>query len=214
MGDKIAAQRVPQLLSAYTEAARSGRPVCPPPYKEPDKPWYADFWDFVSGAVDRVVKAFDAVKSAVVNIVAEAIPGDLCNPPCRDALMTGLNAGSSGVGDSARVANLKELTDQGMDYLIEVAAAEAQIPCGSECQDGLRRGIGHFVDVANQTVLSTYQDEATAHAHGFEPLWIPAGIQVEPHPDTTRRPPKVVVKIKQQPRHQSTQQFLEITNCT
>lgn len=181
-----------ESIAALIQASRSGAPVCPEPY---ERPWYYSFWDFVSGVVDRISQAFSAVKNAVVSVLADALPGDLCNSTCRDALMMGLNAGLVALGIPPEIPNLSQLTEEGMDYLVEMAVAEAPVGCGQPCRDAVRAGLERFTEETRRAAVQSYQDEELAHSLGFEPIWVPPGVDAVPHPDSGDRPGKLTVRI-------------------
>jgi hypothetical protein len=196
-----------QELSQFAEnayqsalaAQMNQTPLCPRPYVE-DKPWYESMWDFVAGAISWVSETFDDIKNAVVDLAAQALdalPFIECDDTCKFLLKQGLNAGLMALGIPPDIPNLEQLTDQGMDYLIEAAAAEAGIECDSECQEILREGIKDFVDQAQQAIVDrTCMGVDEAHANGIEPMCLPDGIKAVPAPGTALQPAKVDIQIR------------------
>jgi LysM repeat protein len=181
-------------------AQQNQTPLCPQPYQgEGDKPWYESMWDFVSGALSWVSETFDDIKNAVVDLAAEALdalPGIECGDNCKFLLKKGLEAGLMALGIPPDIPNLDQLTDQGMEYLIEVAAAEAGIECDSECQEILREGIEDFVAQTQQAMVNrTCMDVEEAHRHGIEPMCLPDGITAVPAPGTDFQPARVEIQI-------------------
>ncbi len=183
----------------YISSLGKDQCVFAPEYKRKSSAWYEYFWDFAQNTVDLVVKTWSDIKQLVVDKVADILPGCNAIPHCRDGLMAGLNAGLVAMGVPPELPSFKELTDRGMGYLIETAASEAGIPCDKACFDTIRSGVQEFQKKGIQVRLYQIQNEEIAHLHGREPLKIPPGIEVVPHPASEYRLPSVNVKVTRRP---------------
>ena len=175
-------------------------PVCPDSYKGVgEKPWYQSMWDFASGALSWVSEAYDDIKQAALSKVAsalDALPGIECNADCKASLEQGLNAGLIALGIPPELPNLDQLTDQGLSYLAEVAAAEAGISCDPDCIEIISQGIKDIVeDVQKTKVAAICNDVEYAHQHGKEPLCFLDGITLVPAPGSSTQPASLSVQI-------------------
>ena len=167
-----------------------------------EKKWYESLWEFSSGGVNWVSKAYEGVKKAAVKAVASAInalPGNLCNPSCETGLMAGLNAGLVALGVPPSLPNMDELTNQGMNYLVQVAATQAGIDCDAACQDAIRSGIKQMARQVQAQTVASYCDATIAHNHGAEPICPPPGVTVKPAPGSSSRPARITVRVTRKP---------------
>jgi LysM repeat protein len=188
----------------YAAAMNSQTPICPSSYMGVgEKPWYESMWDFASSALSWVSEAYESIKSEVISTIAsslDALPLVECGSGCEALLKQGLNAGMVALGIPPELPNLDELTEQGMDYLVETVAAEAGIDCDETCREIIRDGIEEFVEQAQQaTVKAVCQDVEYAHAHGKEPLCLPEGITATPAPGSVTQPATVTIQITRKP---------------
>ncbi|MDD2466412.1 MAG: hypothetical protein PHI97_20620 [Desulfobulbus sp.] len=184
----------------YAQFLQSGKAMCPKIYKGiGEKAWYTSLWDFTSSGTSWVSSAYAGIKSAAVKSIAKGInvlPGNLCNAKCEAGLMAGLNAGLVALGVPPTLPTMEDLTNQGMDYLVEVAASQAGIDCDAQCQNAIRSGIQDMAkEVAHTTVASYCGDVELAHRNGAEPLCLPPGVTAEPAPGSASQPARVVVRV-------------------
>lgn len=191
------------IYQLYDGFRKSGKPFCPKPYKGMgEKKWYESLWEFSSGGVGWVSKAYEGVKKAAVKAVAKAInalPGNLCNAKCESGLMAGLNAGLVALGVPPSLPMMDDLTNQGMNYLVQVAASQAGIDCDVTCQDAIRSGIKQMAKQVEASTVSSYCDTTVAHNHGAEPICPPAGVTVKPAPESANRPARITVRVTRKP---------------
>jgi hypothetical protein len=184
----------------YAKFLQSGKAMCPKTYKGiGEKPWYTSLWDFTSSGGSWVSSAYAGIKSAAVSSIAKGInvlPGNLCNAKCEAGLMAGLNAGLVALGVPPTLPTMEDLTNQGMNYLVEVAASQAGIDCDAQCQNAIRSGIQDMAKVVAHTTVASYcGDVELAHRNGAEPLCLPAGVTAEPAPGSASQPARVVVRV-------------------
>lgn len=181
-----------EMLPQFQQALNNPNlAYCPTGWKgvgEP--PWYEQLWDFISGGLSWISKAYDSIKSAVVSFVADAIngipPGGLCKDSCKGWLNEGLNAGLAALGIPPELPDLNKLTDEGLNYLIQEGASQMTgVDCSedSPCWNDLSTGLNDLRDQMRSQEISSYADADTAHNHGFNPLPLPAdGLAVVPDP--------------------------------
>lgn len=184
----------------WRDALAKRRPVCPSAFKGVgEKSWYEAFWDFATSGVDWASGVYADIKRKVIETVVDAIntlPGHLCNDRCEAALTTGLDVGLVALGIPPDIPSLQELTDQGLDYLVEVAATEAGIPCDAGCREEIRKGVRVMAEqVERNTVEQGCGNVELAHRHGAEPLCPPPGVSVKPAPGSTTFPARMVVRV-------------------
>lgn len=99
--------------------------------------WLEDFADglgaVLTGAVDAVgdlvnyaSKVWEDIQDGVVGAVADSLDtlGIPCDDTCRGLLETGLEIGLASMGVPPSLPNFEELTDQGLEYLADQAAAQ------------------------------------------------------------------------------------------
>ena len=183
---------------------QSGAPLCPSPWKGVGEPGTLEaFWDFASGATDWVSDAYESLKDEAVGIIAEginALPGNLCDATCEAGLKAGLTAGLVALGVPPTLPNMEELTDQGIDYLVDAAAEEAGIPCDADCRAEIRDGIKAMArDVTQRNVAALCGSVEEAHAHGSEPLCLPSWVTATPAPGSSIRPAQTRLRITRKP---------------
>ena len=119
--------------------AREGDRFCFAPPRN-DDPWYEDvaegfsdlvgeIVDAVEWAVDRAAALYEQIKSAAVNLVANAI-ADLtgCEDVCRAALELGMEIALTSMGMPPSLPDFDQLMDQGLDYVAAELAAQAGVP--------------------------------------------------------------------------------------
>lgn len=188
-------EAAPDAFNPYSQVL-PGQILCPAPYKgEGGKSWYEALWDFVSGAVNWISESFEWVKGAVVSFVANMIPG--CGEGCQNLLMGALEVGLSAIGVPPELPTFKDLTDMGIDYLVENIAGIPAGPCDfapDTCRDTIKAGLQAAFEA--QASNSTCKDAATAHSLGYEPMCFPEGVVTEPAEGSLPEPAKVVVQLR------------------
>ncbi len=186
-----------QLYPTYDNYRKSGKLLCPKSYKGRGEPaWYESLWDFASGGVSWASGLYADIKKMAVKTVASAInalPGTLCNATCEKGLMADLNTELIVLGVPPNLPTLEQLTDQGMNYLVEVAASQAGIDCDQECQNIIRSGIKEMAKQA--TVASYCGNVELAHINGKEPLCLPPGVTAIPAPQSANQPANATVRV-------------------
>ncbi|MCB2178728.1 LysM peptidoglycan-binding domain-containing protein [bacterium] len=188
------------LYEMYKSAYENHTPICPEPYKGVGEPaWYESFLDFLSSASAWLSELYSDIKAGVIDIVAtalDALPIIDCDDSCRYLLEKGLDAGMLALGIPPELPNLEQLTDQGLDYLVEIAAEEMGVTCDEECKQIIRDGIKEMASQVTQQKLDLLcGDEAWAHDHAIEPMCFPEGITVEVAPESMTQPPVTTVRI-------------------
>jgi hypothetical protein len=187
----------------YEQFRKSGKPYCPKFYKGVgEKKWYEALWEFSSGGVNWVSKAYEGVKKTAVKAVAKAIntlPGNVCNATCEQGLLAGLNTGLVALGVPPSLPNMEDLTNQGMDYLVQTAVAQAGINCDAACQDAIRNGIKDMAKQVQAQTAASYCDATIAHNHGVEPICPPSGVTVKPAPGSASQPARIIVRVTRKP---------------
>lgn len=83
----------------------------------------------VEWAVNRAAAVYEAIKSAAVNLVANAI-ADItgCEEICRGALELGMEIALTSMGMPPSLPDFDQLMDQGLDYVAAELAAQAGVP--------------------------------------------------------------------------------------
>lgn len=189
-----------KVYDQYLAAMQNHTPICPESYKGMgEKPWYESFLDFLGSASTWLSELYNDIKAGVIDVVATALdslPGVDCDSTCRDLLMKGLNAGLVALGIPPELPSLEQLTDQGLDYLVEVAVEEMGVPCDDECRNLIREGIKDMANqVAQQNVDRVCGDVEWAHNNGIEPMCFPDGMTVVIAPESGTQPAVTVVRI-------------------
>lgn len=185
--------------------------LCPMSYTPPDDDgsWMQDLgeaFEAFAGTVkdtwNLVVEAFNQAKAGLVDLAAQlidALPGLSCNDVCRAGLRAGLEmAIAAYTGMPPSLPNFDELMDKGIDYAVELAAAEAGVPCSGECATLLREGLKDIVaDLKQNRSVSQpgCVSQEVAHAWFHELLCLPPGVVTEPAPGSIYEPATVVVRV-------------------
>ncbi len=202
--DQQVTQLAQHTYNLLNTAMLNGQPVCPAPYEKPDESIFSEWGDMLMSALNEVwntiVDAFNALKNGIVEIAANVINalGIECGQTCKERLMTGLEIGITYfTGIPPTLPNFEELKEMGMDYAIELAAAEAGVPCPQECKDVLRSGLEQVFDAAfkqNQNQPGCVS-ENYSQAMGKAPLCLPPGVETEPVPEGLVHPAMVTLKV-------------------
>ncbi|MGB2963519.1 MAG: hypothetical protein WBB69_05985 [Anaerolineales bacterium] len=175
---------VTEIYNQINYALQNNLILCPSPYNEPDSSilseWGSMFMEGLGELWDSVVSTFNALKAEIVDFTALALKklGIPCDSDCKARLMTGLEIGIAYfTGIPPNLPDFENLKDQGIEYAIELAAAEAGIPCPEECQEVLREGLEDVVDlVSKRNNQPGCVDANWAHLLGKNPLCLPPGV--------------------------------------
>jgi hypothetical protein len=186
----------------------SGQILCPATYVQPDDDQFVLLeafsagWDTLKSAWNEAVNLFNSLKAGIIDIVAEVLNrlGIPCDGTCKGLLMTGLELVISVyTGIPPSLPNFDELTDMGIDYAIEYAAAEAGVPCPDELKEALR---DELKGVAEGTVSSTGQSQPACQDQSYtrqawlkEPLCLPPGVVTTPAYGSMYEPAMAVLTV-------------------
>jgi hypothetical protein len=191
-----------------------GKEFCPP--KPKNKEWYEvvaeAFVDFVTGTVNWASEAFDDLKGAVVDFVAQNVPGltTICPKSCLSAV---LDAGLVALGVPPSLPNFDQLMEQGFDYLAQQAVSEIGIPPELVEQVAAEGGIdlataaglalaeGLAKDALEEEIKQGLQAgvEAAYESLSYSVDYVPDGVPVKPHPQSDYQPTVLVLKVTRNP---------------
>lgn len=178
-------------------------PVCPPPYKGEDTSWLEEmgkaFWSALKEAWSEITALFNELKNGIVNLVAEVINalGFECNQTCKNGLMTGLEIGMTYfTGIPPSLPTFDELKNAGIDYMIELAASEAGVPCPQECKSVMRSVLNEMFETFEKSQGQPgCVSEDWAKLWGKSPLCFPEGVETEAMPEGLLQPAVVTIKL-------------------
>ncbi|MFN2280210.1 MAG: hypothetical protein ACK2TZ_00005, partial [Anaerolineales bacterium] len=185
ISDAMISQFADRIYNDLNYAVQNNLIVCPAPYQKSDSgsvlsEWGSMFVDSLQEIWDGVVSAFNALKGEIVDQIAGAINklGIPCDTECKAGLKLGLEIGIAYfTGMPPNLPSFEELKEQGIEYAIEMAAAEAGIPCPEACQQVLREGVEEVVDLAAQNNSQPgCVDENWANVLGKHSLCLPPGV--------------------------------------
>jgi hypothetical protein len=195
-----------------------GGEICPKSFKggSGQITSFGEFIDWVTGgaggALDWVSARYEDLKEIAVDVVlnytpfgqqckliGEAIDGDAPSY-CKVAAEVAVNAGLAALGLPPTIPNYNELIDKGVDYAVEMAAAEiyAQTgyPCIELCHDALHDAFSAAAeDLKNASYTPGCVGENEAHQHGREPLCLPDFIIAKPASGAIYSPPVATVEV-------------------
>ena len=190
------------VYDTLNEKMLNHQPICPADYEDEGSvlgEWGSMLIEGLGEAWKSVVEAFNAIKSTAVDIAAGVLNtlGVECNQTCRAGLKTGLDiAITYFTGIPPNLPTFEQLANQGLDYAIELAAAEAGVPCESLCKEALRSGLEQVVEIMKQSQSQPgCVDASWAQAFGKKPLCLPPGVESEPVPHANVEPALAVLKI-------------------
>ncbi len=204
ISDAMISQFADKIFNDLNFAVQNDLIVCPAPYQKSDSgsvlsEWGSMFVESLQEIWDGVVSAFNALKAEIVDQVAGAINklGIPCNTECKAGLKLGLEIGIAYfTGMPPNLPSFEELKEQGIEYAIEMAAAEAGIPCPEECQQVLREGLEEVVDLAAQNNSQPgCVDENWANVLGKHSLCLPPGVDTAAVPEGVSEPARAAVRI-------------------
>jgi hypothetical protein len=179
------------------------QPVCPAAFKGNDDSMLGqaldDLYEGLKTAWDTAVEFFNSIKQGIVNTVAEMINklGIECETSCKEGLMTGLEIGIAYfTGIPPTLPSFEEATNMGIDYAIELAAAEAGIPCDEACQEVLREGLKQVAEANKESQSQPgCVSRNWSQAFGQEPLCFPAGVETSPVPEGLLIPASAIIRV-------------------
>jgi hypothetical protein len=113
--------------SLLPDFKKAGDRICPSPFMGiGEKSWYEQLWDGLKSGLSWVSKAYDTLKSSVVDIVGSvACAGD---STCKMALSAGLDIGLTAMGLPPSIPNFDQLSDQGLNYLASEISSQVGCP--------------------------------------------------------------------------------------
>jgi hypothetical protein len=179
--------------------------VCPTAYQGGDddssilSEWGSSLMEGLNAFWETIQSAVEGIKNTAVNLAAEAINtlGIDCEATCKANLKFGIETGLTYfTGVPPTLPDFDKLVDEGINYAIQMAAAEAGIPCTEECQDALRNGLKEVADLVKQTSSQpACVDADWAHLLGKNAFCFPEGVVTEPVPEGLRENAGVAVRI-------------------
>jgi len=202
--DEMVSQMADQLYNDLNYAVQNNLIVCPAPYQSSGSgsvlsEWGSMLMDSLQELWDQVVSAFNALKTEVVDQVASAINklGIPCDSECRAGLRTGLEIGITYfTGIPPNLPSYEQLKNQGLEYAIEMAAAEAGIPCPEACQQVLREGLEEVVDAAaGNSTQPGCVGENWANVLGKHSLCLPPGVETAAVPEGVSEPARALIRV-------------------
>ncbi len=106
-------------------------------------------FEAVAGAVSKVASfvssLYNELKEFVVNTLAKLAQcdklGGKASAVCEQAISIGVNAGLASLGLPPEIPDFEDLMESGLEYAVEMAAAELGVDCDEFCKDLIRRGI-------------------------------------------------------------------------
>jgi hypothetical protein len=172
---------------------KAGERLCPTPYKGMgEQAWYEQLWDALKSGLNWVSKAYNALKSMVVNAVGGLVCGG--DSTCQAVLSAGLDIGLAAMGLPPSIPNFDQLVDGGFDYLAGELAAQAGCP-DAVCKNAIKSGLKTALEQTKNTNPGCLGAEE-AHAMGMEPECLPAGVTAHRDPAGTYRDAQVVLEVK------------------
>lgn len=204
ISDGMISEIADKLYNDLNYAIQNNLIVCPAPYQNSDSgsvlgEWGSMLVESLQEIWDEVVSTFNALKAEIVDQVATAINklGIPCEAECRAGLKTGLEIGIAYfTGIPPNLPSYEQLKNQGLEYAIEMAAAEAGIPCPAECQQILREGLEEVVNTAAQNNTQPgCVGENWANVLGKHSLCLPPGVETAAVPEGVSEPARAMIKV-------------------
>lgn len=203
--DAMIDQFADKIYNDLNYAVQNNLVVCPAPYQGSSgsgsvlSEWGSMLVESLKEIWEDVVSAFNALKAGIVDQVANAISklGIPCDAECRAGLKLGLEIGMTYfTGIPPNLPSYEQLKNQGLDYMIEMAAAEAGIPCPEQCQEILREGLEDVIDAAAQNNAQPgCVGENWANALGKHSLCLPPGVETAAVPEGVSEPARAVIRV-------------------
>lgn len=180
-------------IGGGAEVIKAGTRVCPAPYKGiGEASWYESLWNAAKSGVDWISKAYNELKSAVVDTVAGMACGG--DEYCKMAISAGLDAGLMAMGVPPTLPNFDELVDGGFDYLASEIAVQAGCP-DVACKELVKKNLKTALE-SNKNTNPNCKGEEEAHDDGLEPLCLPANVKAHLDPLGTYRSAQVTLEVR------------------
>ncbi len=203
ISDETITSMATELYNRLNTAMINGWAVCPAPAKDEDESVVAEWGEMLVEGLKEVwgsiVEVFNSLKNGIVEVAAGIINalGIECGQTCKARLMTGLEIGITYfTGIPPTLPNFDELKEMGIQYAIELAAAEAGIPCPEECKEALREGLEQvFEAVKADHAQPGCVSENYAQVMGKQPLCLPPGVETEPVPEGMLQPAVATIRV-------------------
>lgn len=189
-----------------------GQVVCPKPWSGGNKFSAWDILDFLIDAWNWAADMISEIKKFAIDILekfsplcwqyklaVEATGGVLPPDGCKAAISVAVDATLTAYGIPPSMPNFDQLTNEGMDYLVDLAAEEITaatgVPCVDICKDVLRDALDEGVKaVQSMSVEPACGDEQAAHERGREPLCI-VGYIVKPVQGSVYEDPVATLEV-------------------
>jgi hypothetical protein len=193
----------------WLHAFETKTPICPTVW-DPDanQSPLEKLWDYVNDGIGYINQAFHYAKDAVIGPFEAGLQllslGN-CGTYCHQWLHVGLDIALAAYGIPPEIPDLNKLTDQGIDYIVDEGLKQIQLDgaCSvvPKCREELTKMLKTMKNQFNNQITNTYQNEATAHAHGVNPLAIPYGgaVTVQPAAAAKWQMPAALVTITRKP---------------
>ena len=203
-------------LNEFKGYLNNQQPYCPVRYVQESKPWYQVLWDSVNDALTFLNKIYLKCKDLSIKSLmfqADVIKlGNLCSK-CHKLVYDALYKAQDEIllmqyGAPAEIPNLDQLTDDGIDLLVEKAmnyvgldtkdCDAVNIDCKKIISDALKE---MKKEIGRQSVAS-YQDLAVAKEKGFYPLTLPndpTALTVEPSKTQTWQMAEATFTVTRKP---------------
>jgi len=201
--DSLVTSLVNNYYDQLYQAMINHWPVCPAPYKEEDKSWLEEGMEAIGGALEEIwnsiTELFNELKASIVDVIAEVINtlGIECGQTCKSRLMTGLEIGMTYfTGIPPSLPTFDELKNAGIDYMIDLAASEAGVPCSDVCKSAVH----DVLDKAFETLEKSQGQPGCVSAEqakviGKSPLCLPPGVETEAVLEGITQPALVTIKV-------------------
>ena len=178
-------------LGQFQSMMANHQPYCPAPYQPKEKHWYEALWDAVNDVLKFMDKIYQKCKEISVDtMLAQADLAhfkDLCST-CYDLTKKVLAKGQEEVlmyefGAPAEVPSLDQLTDDGIDLVVEksfeymgikpedcdASWIKEGLTCKKIVTDALKKIKQEFADER----VASYQNQAVAQQNGYFSLIMP-----------------------------------------
>ena len=206
ISDDFISSAASALYEGLLHAKDNNLLICPTDYVKEDESWRDVLSEWGGMLVEgletfysSVTSAFDGLKTGIVDAVAAGlnainIP---CDSTCKAALSTGLElAFTYFTGLPPNLPDFDKLVDDGLNYAIEIAAAEAGIPCNDACKELIKKELEAVVNaVAKNKSQPACVGANWAHVLGKNTFCFPPGIETEPYPPGVSTPAAAEVKV-------------------
>lgn len=202
----------------------AGHPACPPSWHPESKSdvevILGGAWNAVTSSWDAVVDAIDRAKNEFVQGVVAALGevGIDCSGKCEEYTRTILDvAVTYFTGIPPDLPESSQLLEEGIQYAIDLALAEAGIDCAAledlterqVCEKALEEAVAEAAagmrDAYARSAAASHQSAAcgvsaeAAHPFGREPWCAPPDLKARPIPEGTYRPATMAIEVNRRP---------------